>query len=152
MVAGGVVYGLVDPQHQGHVLALGGGGNDDLLGAAVLVSRGGRRVGEEARRFDDDLDAVVAPRKPGGVALGQDLDLVTVDDDAVVGGLDRARVDAVVGVVLKEVSIIGGVGQVVDRHDHQVVWVPLPDGPEDLPPDSSEAVDSNTSRHWVSPF
>ena len=51
---------------------------------AVEVLGGVVALGEEAGRLDDDVDAEVAPRQRGGVALGEDLELVAVDDEAVV--------------------------------------------------------------------
>ena len=40
-------------------------------------------VGEEAGGFDDDLGADGGPVELGGVALGEDLDLLAVDGDGV---------------------------------------------------------------------
>ena len=45
-------------------------------------------VGEEAGGLDDDVDAEVAPRQRLRVALGEHLELVAVDRDAVVGDRD----------------------------------------------------------------
>ena len=38
-------------------------------------------VGEDAGALEDDVDAQVAPRQVGGIALREDLDLAAVDDD-----------------------------------------------------------------------
>ena len=54
---------------------------------AVEVLGGVVAVGEEAGRLDDDVDAEVAPRQRGGVALGEHLELLAVDDAG------RRRVD-----------------------------------------------------------
>ena len=56
--------------------------DDDFLRAAAVDVRarfGG--VGEEAGRFDDDVDAEVLPRQLARVALGQHLDRAAVDRD-----------------------------------------------------------------------
>ena len=44
-------------------------------------------VGEDAGRFEDDLDAEVAPRQRRRILLGEDLDLAAVDDDRAVAAL-----------------------------------------------------------------
>ena len=58
-------------------------------GVDVLARVGG--LGEEAGRLDDDVDAEVAPRQVRRVALGEDLDLLAADGDAVVGERDLGR-------------------------------------------------------------
>ncbi len=83
----GVVLLVVDAHDDGDVLALGGGGDDDLLGPGGEVALGLLRVGEQAGRFDDVLDAELLPGQRGGAFLdGQALDLVAVDDQHVVLG------------------------------------------------------------------
>ena len=79
------------------------------------------RVGEEAGRLDHDVDAEVAPRQRRRVALGEDLDLVAVDDDA-----RRSVASTSPGkrpedrVVLEQVGERLGVGEVVDRDELDV--------------------------------
>ena len=77
-----VVVLVVDAHHDGDVLVLGRRRDDDLLGAAVDVRPGLGRVGEQAGRLDDDVDAEVAPRQRRRVALGEDPHGLAVDDDA----------------------------------------------------------------------
>ena len=55
---------------------------------AVEVLRGALAVGEEAGRLDHDVDAEVAPGQRRRVALGEQLELVAVDRDRAVAGLD----------------------------------------------------------------
>ena len=65
------------------------GRRDDHPGRAGLEVGGGLLpVGEEAGGLDHHVDAEVAPRQLLGVALGEDLDQLAVDLDALVGGLD----------------------------------------------------------------
>ena len=87
----GVVGLLVDAHDEGRVVARGGGGDDDLLGAGGDVLPGVLRLGEAAGRLDDDVDAEVAPGEVGGVALFEDLDGLAVDDDVVAVELDARR-------------------------------------------------------------
>jgi hypothetical protein len=73
-----------------------------------------------SRRLDDDVDAQLAPAEVGGVALGEDLDRLAVDDDVVAielhGGVETARD----GVVLEQVRKRLVVGEVVHRDDLKV--------------------------------
>ena len=148
----GIVAVLVDAEHDGRVLPGSGRGDDDLLGATRLVSRCGRGVGEEARRLDDDIDAVVSPRKLGRVAFRHDLDLVAINGNGVVRRrLDGAGVDAVARVVPEHVGVRRRVGQIVDRNDLQRVRVSLLDGSKHLSTDPSKAVDSYLEWSSVSP-
>jgi hypothetical protein len=65
----------------------------------------GRRVagGEEARRFDDDLDAELLPRQRRRLALGEDLVRRPVDGDLAVAVRDLSVEDPVGRVVLEHV-------------------------------------------------
>ena len=83
VVLGGVVLVFVDAEDDGDVLVGGRGGDDDLLDGAAEVGLGLFGVGEEAGGFDDDLGADGGPVELGGVALGEDLDLLAVDGDEV---------------------------------------------------------------------
>ena len=83
VVLGGVILVVVDAEDDGDVLVGGRGGDDDLLDGAAEVSLGLFGVGEEAGRFDDDLSADGGPVELGGIAFGEDLDLLAVDRDEV---------------------------------------------------------------------
>ena len=106
LVRRGVERVVVDADHEGGVGA-GGRGRDDHEGRAG-VEVGGRlvAVGEEAGRLDDDVDAEVAPRQLRRVALGEDLERVAVDRDAVVGRLDVVVEPAEHRVVLSRWAIV----------------------------------------------
>ena len=75
---------VVDADHEGGVGVGGGSRHDDERRAGVEVGGGLVAVGEEAGRLDHHVDAEVAPRQGLRVALGEDLEGVAVDDDAVV--------------------------------------------------------------------
>ena len=145
-----VVAIFVDAEDDRDVLVLGRGADDDLLGAGVDVRLGLRGIGEDARALEDDVDAEVAPRQGGRVALGQDLDLTAVDDDRRVAGPDVARVGAVRRVVLEQVRVHLRVDQVVDGHDLHVRGT-LDEGLERLPTDPAEAVDTDACGHGAGP-
>ena len=66
-------------------------GADTMTSGAprLEVVGGGVALGEEAGGLDDDVDAEVAPRQVLRVALAEHAQLVAVDADAALGGLDR---------------------------------------------------------------
>ena len=117
VVLGCVVLVVVDAEDDGDVLVAGRGGNDDLLdgGAEMRLGLGG--VGEEAGGFDDDLGADGGPVQLGGVALGEDLDLLAIDGDEVRAVGDLVLQVAEDGVVLEQVRERGRGGDVVDGDD-----------------------------------
>jgi hypothetical protein len=130
----------------GQVVA-GRSGDDDLLGASVDVSLGLGLGGVEAGALEHDVDVEVAPRQVVGVGLLVDLDLLAVDDDGILGGLDLVitGVVALRGVVLQQVSEHVGRGEVVDGNDlGTLVTEHLT---ESQTTDTTEAVDSNLNCH-----
>lgn len=112
--------------------------HDVLLGVGLLR--------EDARGLDHDVDAELAPRNVGGVALGQHLDGVAVDRDGVLGvrhlGLEAAQD----GVVLQKVCGGRGVTQVVDSNDLDVCTL-VKKGAEIIATDAAKAVDAYADRH-----
>ena len=144
----GVVARVVDAHHDRDVLVAGRRRDDDLLraGVDVLVRVGG--LGEEPGRFDDDVDAEVAPRQVRRVALGEDLDVLAADRDAVVGGADLGREPAQDAVVLQQVRHGLLVAEVV-RGDEFDVGTRCGEGAEVVAADPAEAVDAHTYGHCI---
>ena len=146
----GVVFVVVDPEHDRHVWILRGRGDDDLRGAGVEVGRGPVAVGEEAGRLDHDVDAEVAPRQLLRIALGEKLELLAADGDLAVADLDVLLELAQDRVVLEQVRHRFGVPEVI-RRDHIEVALPLQVSAEEVPPDPPEPVDADLClRHWSS--
>ena len=107
---------------------------------------------EEPGRLDRDLDAEIGPGKVGGVALGEELDLVAVDGDRVLAGLDRDVEVAEHGVVLEQVRHRLRVAEVVRRHDLEVAAL-LELGAQEVPADAAEAVDPHPGLgHLAAPL
>ena len=102
-------------------------------------------VGEEAGGLDDDLRADGGPVELGGVALGEDLDGLAVDDDGVFGRGDFVLQVAEDGVVLEQVGERGGGGEVVDGDEFDVRVAER--GAENVASDAAEAVDANLDCH-----
>ena len=113
------------------------------------MSLGLLAIGEEARGLNDNLNAELAPGQIGGVTLCEHLDVLAVDDDAlvIVGHLTlEATRDRV---VLQQVSKGLVVGQVVNGDDLDVRAL-LESGAEEVTADAAEAVDANAGGHYGS--
>src|SRR4028118_1716868 len=121
--------------------------DDDLLRAALVdVLAGVVGLGEEPGGLDDDVDAEVAPRQVRRVALGEHLHRRPADRDAVAVGGDLLGQDAEDAVVLQQVGEDLVAGQVVDRHDLDVLAAGRGRPPE-VAADPAEPVDPHPHRH-----
>ena len=99
-----IVRLLVDAHHV-HGGIGGGRRDDDPLGAALQMGASLLRGGEDTSRLNDVLGASLLPGDGSGVALLVELDLLTVDNKAVVGDLDGALEDAVGRIILEHVLL-----------------------------------------------
>ena len=147
---GGVVLAVVDAHDDRDVLVARRRRDDDLLraGVDVLARVGG--LGEEAGRLDHDVDAEIAPRQVRRVALGEDLDVLAGDADAVVGRAHLAGEPAQDAVVLQQVRHGLLVTEVV-RGDEFDVGTRCGEGAEEVAADPAEAVDAHAYGHCVAP-
>ena len=143
----GIVLVVIHAEHDGDVLVGRRGGDDDLLdgGSEVRLCLG--RIGEEAGRFDDDFGADGGPVELCGVALCEDLDLLTVDRDEVVAGGDLVLQIAEDRVVLQQVGQCGGGSQIVNGDEFDVGIADC--RAEDVAADAAKAVDTNFYCHDV---
>ena len=146
----GLYVVLVDAHDDRRVVAGGGSGDEDLLGAAGDVLLGVLGLGEAAGRLDDDVDAELAPGEVGGVALFEDLDGLAADGDRVVVVRDVVAQRAADGVVLEQVGEGLVVGEVVHRHDFEVRAL-RESRAKVVASDAAEAVDSDLDSHGISP-
>ena len=108
-------------------------------------------VGEVTGRFDDDVDAQVAPREQRRVALRQHLDLFAVDRDRALTEADLAGEGSEHGVVLQQVGQGLGVRQVVDGDDLDIAAMRGRDRAVEVAPDTAETVDADTNSHDGAP-
>ena len=105
-------------------------------------------IGEEAGGFDYDLGADAGPIQFRGILGGEDLDRLAADRDRVrvVGNGLRQRSEH--GIVLEQVRKSLGVGQVVDRHEFDVVVMQT--RTNDIPADPAEAINTYFDCHCFS--
>ena len=147
-----VVLAVVDAEDDREVGIGGRSGDHDLLRAGLKVLLRVGTLREEPGRLDRDVDAEIRPGQVGGVALGEELDLVAADGDRVVAGLDRDVEVAEHGVVLEQVRHRLRVADVVRGHDLEVAAL-LELGAQEVPADAAEAVDPHPRlRHLGAPL
>merc|ERR1719473_2526206 len=137
----GVVLLLVDA-HDEHGRVRGRRGDDHLLGPALDVLRRGVHLGEDARRLDDEVDVVRAPRDVARLAALVHRHLLAVDEEALLRAFDVHGHLAVHGVVLEHVRHVAGIDEGV-VHRHHLHVLALERRAHHQPPDPPEAVDAD---------
>mmetsp|Transcript_62525 Transcript_62525/g.152226 ORF Transcript_62525/g.152226 Transcript_62525/m.152226 type:complete len:294 (+) Transcript_62525:420-1301(+) len=139
------VFGVVDT-HDVHGSIGRRCRDDDLLASTRQVLGGLFDGGEDTSRFTDDGGTDLTPLDLFGVTFGEELDLRTVDDEAVTLEGDLAGVLAMDGIVLELVrSVLRGKERVVDSDDGRVGVLKCRTADETA--DTSESVDTKLSRH-----
>ncbi len=142
---GRVVGFLVDAHAQRHVDAVGRRADHDLARAGAQMQRRLVARGEQAGRFDHDVDLEFLPRQLGRIALREHAEGVAVEHDLIALGLDLMLERAVHRVMLEQMREGLGVGDVVDRDDLDLFLVQH--RPKSHPADSAETVDPDPDRH-----
>jgi hypothetical protein len=130
---------------------VGGSRDDDLLGTTLQVETSLVGISEHTAGLDDVVSTSRSPGDVGGVPLGEDLDLLAVDDERALVLLVGITGEATVhGIVLEVVDhVIDGHEGLVDGH--HVDLAALEGSAEDQTTDPAESVDTNLDvRHVVS--
>lgn len=140
----GVLVGVDTNDVGGDVGALGGSGDEDLLGAGFDVLGGTLGVDEDTGTFDHEIDVHSSPGELERVTGRDDLDLLAVDGEGVLAGdLDVSGEGTHGGVVLEQVGSLLDTSRIVDSDDLEVgVGTALP-AAEELATDAAETVDGN---------
>ena len=91
------------------------------------------------------------PSSPQGSCAGsrsdKRFDLIAVYNQRAVGGFNLARVDAVIGIVAKEMRHRIQIAQIVEGDHINDIWVVFADRFQHLPADASKSVDADANRH-----
>ena len=146
MVLRRVVVVVVHTDHEGRI-AIARRRRDDHLACSPfevecrLVARG-----EDAGGLDYHVDAEVAPGQVGRTALGQDADLVAVDDDPVVGRHHLGVHPAVHRIVGQQERHRVDGAEIVDG-DELEVRSPGTGSPEEVSADAAETVHTHADGH-----
>jgi hypothetical protein len=140
-----LVGGVVDAHDEHRGVVLRRGRHDHALRAGLDVPFGLGLLQEETGAFQHVFGADVAPLQVRGIALGGEADLLAVDDQRALGGLDRALERAVNGVILQHVRQLRGVEQIVDAHDLDIRMIR--GRAEHQPADASKSIDAHLDRH-----
>ncbi len=138
-----IVLVLIHPHHNRDVLALGRGADDDLFCARLQM--GGRELGlgEQTGRLNDDLRADARPRDRRRIALGENGQLVAIDDEVVAVDRHGPAKTPIVRIVLEKVGVRRGGHEIVNAHDVKSIAVLFENDLEHLTADASESVDAN---------
>src|SRR5687767_14110259 len=139
MVGSGVVSIFVYSEHDGDVLALGRGRDNDFFNTAAEVFSGVLGLCKAARRFDNDLGPDLFPGNKRRVLFGKYPERIASDVDSTVAGADIVFQIAHYRVVFQQMSERFCVRQVIYRYQVNVsVAQPCSDN---RAPYSSKAVD-----------
>jgi len=149
MMLGLIVDALIDAEDDCQVFVLGGRRDDDLLDAVLPVRNRFGGIREETGGLDDDVDAFAVSLDRAGLALGEDGDLLAVDDEVFLFGGDIARERTVGRVPLEHVGVGLDIGQIVDRDDFDVVRVASKQGAQGQATDTTETVNSYSDSHDI---
>ena len=134
-------------EHRGSVL--GRSGHDNLLGTSLDVSLSELGGEEEAGGLYNNVGVEGTPGDVGGILLAEDLNLVAVYDEVVAFHFDIVVELAMYGVVLKHVSEIIGIEQVVDTYDHDVLREVLHSSAENHTTDTAKTVNTKSDHNFA---
>ena len=135
----GIVLVVVDAEDDRDIRAFGRRRDDDLLRAGSQMLRRGVPVREQPGRLEHDVDAKVLPRQLRRILDREHLELFAVDADSLAARLDVGVQVAEYRVVLEQVCERGGVGEIVDRDEVDVLGAQ--GRAHDVAPDAAESVD-----------
>ncbi len=152
MVLRRVVLRVVDAVDDGDVVALGRRRDDHLAGARREVLRRLVAVGEPAGGLEHDVDAQFLPRQLGGILLREHPHPVAVHQQGIARGFHRALEAAMHRVVLEQVGQRRRVGEVVHRHEVDVLDALLLRRAHHVAADATESVDPDLERHHSLPL
>ena len=145
-----LIITLVDAQDHRPVDAvgrLGRGSDDHFLRAGLEVYRGLLAVAKGAGGFNHDAGTQVPPGNLTRIVLGEGLDLVAAYDKTALLDLHLTGEPSVVRVIFQQIGQGLVVGQIVHRHNFQIVRIAFPDGPEHLPPNPPKTINPHLDLH-----
>ena len=142
----GLVVDTID-EHRSGILA--GSGHDDLLGTSLEVCLSEFCGEEETSGLNNNVNAKGAPGDVDGILLGEDLNLVAVDDHVVALDLNVVVELAVYAVILQHVSQIVGIEKVVDTYDNDVLTKILNCCTENHTSDAAETINTKFNHFFT---
>jgi hypothetical protein len=134
-------------EHRGSVL--GRSGHDDLLGTSLDVSLSELGGEEEAGGLYNNVGVEGTPGDVGGILLAEDLNLVAVYDEVVAFHFDIVVESAVYGIVLKHISEIIGIEEVIDTYYHDVLAKVLHSSAENHTTDTAKTVNTKSDHNCL---
>mmetsp|Transcript_11865 Transcript_11865/g.31436 ORF Transcript_11865/g.31436 Transcript_11865/m.31436 type:complete len:429 (+) Transcript_11865:82-1368(+) len=143
------VLGVDANDVRGDVVTLRRGGDEHLLGASLDVLARALGVKEHARSLNDEVDVHVLPRQLRRVAVGHNLDLISINRERlVVDDLDFRVERSEERVVLEQVHSRLDTARLVDSHDLEVrVVTARVQAAHEVASNAAEAVDRDAELH-----
>jgi hypothetical protein len=100
----------------------------------------------------DHFDAQLRPGQPGGIAFREYPDAVSVDDEISAFNTHVPGESPVRRIVLREMSIGCGIGEIIDRYDLELIGTSrLINGAHDIAANASVSVDCYFYCHVLTP-
>jgi len=162
MVLGTIIFVIIDAHHNGDILAFGGGGNQDFLGAGIDMAFCLFRGGEQAGGFNHQLYAQLGPRQFSRGLGADDKNIFAVDHQHIVGlfvrrgllGADGTIELTLDGIILHQVSQVVGRNNITHRYHVKLGAQQslLDQSTENKPTDTAKTVNRNLCRHKMSPL
>lgn len=146
-MAGRFIIVGVDADDDRDVFVFARRGDEHAARPCLKVPRGSFAMRELARGFDDDVDAEISPRQPRRIALGEQTNGTSVDDEATVLSPNVAAKTAVHRIVSQKMGQRLGRITGVDGHDAERRVADFDQAAEYRPPDASKPVDGDVDRH-----
>jgi hypothetical protein len=140
-----VILVLVHAKHNRQIFVGRGRGDDDFLYRSFEMGFGLFSIGEMTGRFNHHLGAGRGPVELGRIALGKNLQLLTVDRNEVVtrdNGVGKVTEDRV---IFEQMGECCRAGQVIDRDKFNFRIAER--GPEDVAAYTAKAIDANLYCH-----
>lgn len=142
------VITLVDTHDKSaNAFTLAWGSDEDLLRARLNVLACAFEVDEDTGSFDDEVDVHGLPGELEGVAVGDNLDFLSINGDSVLTGNDISIKGAEDGIVLEKMASSLDARGVVDANYFHVRVGAAGPAADEVTADATEAVDSDADLH-----
>lgn len=143
----GLVVDTID-EHWGVIL--GWGGEDDLLDTGSQVTLNGLLGEENTSGLAKVVNTGLGPLDLGWVSISEDLDLLSVDNEALITDLDGSWESSVDRVELKKIfKVLETLSWSVDGNDAGLVLLSHESRSEHQSTDSTETVDTHLGDHGL---
>ena len=150
MMLSSIIFFIVHAHADGNIFTLGWRADDHLFGAGTQMQGRFFAGGKKPGALDDDIDTHIAPRQFAGVALGADFHTVAIDNDVAAIHAHIPFINAIVAVILEEMSVCLHITQIVDSNQVKFTTVLFKKRLGYLTANTAKAIDRNFCSHDIS--